>query len=73
MPMFYDSLLAKLIVTGPDRASALASMAEALDRFRIEGIGTTLAFLRHAIQDPDFAAGRVNTTLVDRLNAEMTG
>ena len=73
VPMFYDSLLAKLIVTGPDRASPLASMAEALDRFRIEGIGTTLAFLRHAIQDPDFAAGRVNTTLVDRLNAEMRG
>ncbi len=71
VPMFYDSLLAKLIVTGPDRSSALASMAEALDRFRIEGIGTTLAFLRHAVSDKDFASGNVNTTLVDRLIREM--
>lgn len=72
VPMFYDSLLAKLIVTGPDRASALASMTEALASFRIEGISTTLGFLRHAIADADFAAGKVNTTLVDRLIAEMT-
>ena len=71
VPIFYDSLLAKLIVTGPDRAAALAAMNEALDRFRIEGVDTTLAFLRHAIGDKDFAAGKVNTTLVDRLIAEM--
>ena len=71
VPMFYDSLLAKLIVTGPDRASALAAMNEALGQFRIEGIGTTLAFLRHAIGDADFAAGKVNTTLVDRLIRDM--
>ncbi|MBT3551697.1 MAG: acetyl-CoA carboxylase biotin carboxylase subunit [Rhodospirillaceae bacterium] len=71
VPMFYDSLLAKLIVTGPDRAQALAAMNEALRHFRIEGVGTTLAFLRHAIGDADFASGKVNTTLVDRLIREM--
>jgi len=71
VPMFYDSLLAKLIVTGPDRAQALAAMNEALSHFRIEGVGTTLAFLRHAIGDADFASGKVNTTLVDRLIREM--
>jgi len=71
VPMFYDSMLAKLIVTGPDRASALAGMRDALDRFVIEGIGTTLPFLRFAIADPDFASGRVNTSLVDRLIPEM--
>jgi acetyl/propionyl-CoA carboxylase alpha subunit len=48
-------------------------MNEALGRFRIEGVGTTLGFLRHAISDKDFAAGKVNTTLVDRLIAEMAG
>ena len=72
VPIFYDSLLAKLIVTGPDRAAALAAMAAALDRFRIAGIGTTMAFVRHAINDPDFIAGKVNTALVDRLIGEMT-
>lgn len=73
VPMFYDSLLAKLIVTGPDRAAALAAMAEALDGFHIEGVGTTLDFLRHAISDADFASGKVNTALVDRLIREMPG
>ena len=71
VPIYYDSLLAKLIVTGPDRDTARANMAAALDEFHIGGIGTTLPFLRHAIHDVDFASGRGNTALVDRLIGEM--
>jgi acetyl-CoA carboxylase, biotin carboxylase subunit len=71
VPMFYDSLLAKLIVHGRDRADALGRMQDALRRFRIDGIGTTIPFLRHAMSDADFAAGRVNTRLVEEMIGRM--
>jgi acetyl-CoA carboxylase biotin carboxylase subunit len=71
VPMHYDSMIAKLIVYGIDRAEAIARMRRALDRFSIEGIGTTLPFLRHAIRHPDFEDGRVNTVLVARMIDEM--
>ncbi len=71
VPIHYDSMIAKLIVYGRDREEALLRMRSALARFRIEGIGTTLPFLRHAMAHPDFAAGRVNTALVARMIEEM--
>ena len=71
VPIHYDSMIAKLIVYGRDRDEALLRMRSALARFRIEGIGTTLPFLRHAMAHPDFAAGRVNTALVARMIEEM--
>ena len=71
VPIHYDSMLAKLIVYGRDRDEAIARMRAALARFFIEGIGTTLPFLRHAIVHPDFAAGRLNTALVGRMIEEM--
>ncbi len=72
IPIFYDSLLAKLIVHESDRDAAIRRMSQALADFRIEGVGTTLPFLAHAIQDEAFGAGRVNTNLVAQLIAEMT-
>jgi len=71
VPIHYDSMIAKLIVYGHDREEALLRMRSTLARFRIEGIGTTLPFLRHAMAHPDFAAGRVNTALVARMIEEM--
>ena len=71
VPMHYDSMIAKLIVYGSDRNEAIQRMASALSRFRIEGIGTTLPFLRYAITHPDFVAGRVNTALVEKMIGEM--
>jgi acetyl-CoA carboxylase biotin carboxylase subunit len=71
VPVFYDSLLAKLIVHGPDRATALDRMRAALSQFRIEGIHTTLPFLAHAMGDDAFTAGRVNTNLVAAIVAGM--
>ncbi len=67
VPMFYDSLLGKLIVHGADRAQAVARMGQALEEFTISGIGNTLPFLRSVMGDGDFAAGRVNTNLVEKL------
>ena len=71
VPLNYDSLLAKLVVHGKDRKQAIERMIDALSRFAIEGIGTTLPFLGFAVAHPEFAAGRMNTNLVGRMIEEM--
>lgn len=70
VPPFYDSLLAKLIVVAADRAQAVERMQRALDEFSIEGIETTLPFLRTLLRRPEFIAGRVNTRWVEAVMAE---
>ncbi len=67
VPVFYDSLLAKLIAHGRDRDEALERMRGALGRFQIAGIGTTAPFLHQVMSDPDFVAGRVSTRLVEQM------
>ena len=67
VPMFYDSMIGKLIVHGADRAQALAQISQALEEFNISGIGNTLEFLKVVMSDKDFSAGRVNTNLVEKL------
>jgi acetyl-CoA carboxylase biotin carboxylase subunit len=71
VPMYYDSMLAKLIVYGRDRTESLERMRFALDKFSIFGVGTTLAFLRFAVGHPDFASGKVNTKLAEQLVVQM--
>ena len=66
VPPYYDSLLAKVIVHGRDRAEALARMGQALDSFILEGITTTIPFLGRIIHHPDFVAGRVDTRFLER-------
>jgi acetyl-CoA carboxylase, biotin carboxylase subunit len=65
VPPFYDSLLAKLITRGADRAKALARLQDALARFQVDGIATTIPFLRTLVIDPDFVAGQVSTRWVE--------
>jgi len=55
VPQAFDSLLAKLIVTGRDRAEALARARRALAEFEIEGLATVLPFHRAVVDDPAFA------------------
>ncbi|MCL1805410.1 MAG: acetyl-CoA carboxylase biotin carboxylase subunit [Clostridiales bacterium] len=64
-PVFYDSLIAKLIAHGPDRDQALKRMLGALDEFVVEGLSTTIPFLRKLLQSRDFAEGLVHTRLVE--------
>jgi acetyl-CoA carboxylase biotin carboxylase subunit len=71
VPVFYDSMLGKLIVYGSDRAEAVERMRRALQHFTVHGVGTTLPFLSFALGHPDFMAGRVSTALVERMIAEM--
>ncbi len=66
MPPYYDSLLAKLIVHGNTRQEALSRMRHALESFIIEGVTTTIPFLRRVIEHPDFEAGEVDTKFLER-------
>jgi acetyl-CoA carboxylase biotin carboxylase subunit len=66
VPPHYDSLLAKVIVHGRDRAEALARMGQALDSFILEGVTTTIPFLARVIRHPEFVAGNVDTRFLER-------
>jgi acetyl-CoA carboxylase biotin carboxylase subunit len=66
VPPYYDSLLAKVIVHGYDRAEALTRMGQALDSFILEGVTTTIPFLAKVIHHPDFVAGNVDTRFLER-------
>ncbi|MDB5439856.1 MAG: urea carboxylase [Caulobacteraceae bacterium] len=64
---FYDPLLAKLIVTAPDRPAAIKALQAALDRTRLSGLETNLPWLRQVARNADFVAGKVSTRLLDSL------
>jgi len=67
VPIFYDSLIAKLIAYGRDRDQALGRMLTALAEFSVEGVPTTIPFLKKVLLSPDFREGRVNTRLLDSI------
>ncbi|MGH3909367.1 MAG: biotin carboxylase N-terminal domain-containing protein [Pseudonocardiaceae bacterium] len=68
----YDPMLAKIIVHGPDRATALRRLDAALAQTSILGLDTNTAFLRALLADPDVAAGRLDTGLVQRRVDDRT-
>ncbi len=65
VPPFYDSLLGKLIVRGPDRESCLAALKDALAGLEITGIPTTVPLHALLVDDLDVAAGRVHTRFLE--------
>ena len=67
IPPYYDSMIAKLIVKGRDRAEAIGRMKRALEMFVIEGIKTSIPLHRRILADPDFAAGKFDTHFVERF------
>jgi acetyl-CoA carboxylase, biotin carboxylase subunit len=67
IPPYYDSLIAKLIAHGRDRAEAIARMHGALDGFVVEGIKTTIPLHKRILAEPDFIAGKFDTHFLDRL------
>ena len=69
MPPYYDSLLAKLIVSGNTREEAIVRARHSLDSFVIEGISTTIGFLARITEHPDFVSGEVDTDFVARFLA----
>jgi propionyl-CoA carboxylase alpha chain len=64
IPMQYDSMIAKLIVKGRDRAEAIAAMRAALDAFVIRGISTNVGFQSALVGHPRFATVEFNTGFV---------
>ena len=66
VPPHYDSLVAKIVTHGADRAEAIARMRRALAETVIDGIETTIPFHLEILADPEFLAGRVDTRFVER-------
>ena len=64
IPMFYDSMIAKLIVHGKDRNDAIAKMREALNGFVIRGINSNIPFQAALLAHPDFVSGHFNTGFI---------
>ena len=62
---FYDSMLAKLVASGPTYEIAMARMHRALAEYRIRGVKTNIPFLENVIAHPKFRTGQATTTLID--------
>ncbi|MDF1721376.1 MAG: acetyl-CoA carboxylase biotin carboxylase subunit [Minwuia sp.] len=65
IPPFYDSLLGKLIVHGPDRATAIKRMAEALDGLKIDGLKTTIPLHQALAQSSDVMKNAIHTQYLE--------
>jgi acetyl-CoA carboxylase biotin carboxylase subunit len=64
--VFYDPMLAKLIVFGETRDAAIARATQALQQYVVLGIRTNIPFLIAILRHPDFQAGRIDTAFLDR-------
>jgi acetyl-CoA carboxylase biotin carboxylase subunit len=71
VPPYYDSLLAKVIGYGADRAEALGTLRDALDRCAVEGVATNLEMQRAVIDSPGFTGGGVDTGYLGRWLARV--
>ncbi|WP_226689779.1 acetyl-CoA carboxylase biotin carboxylase subunit [Ruegeria arenilitoris] len=70
IPPYYDSLIAKLIVQGRDRAEALARLERALGELIVDGIDTTVPLFHDLLQEPDIHSGTYNIHWLERWLAE---
>jgi acetyl-CoA carboxylase biotin carboxylase subunit len=69
VPPYYDSLIAKLITHGVDRAEAVAKMERALSQFIVQGIDTSIPLHQAIFQDSGFRAGEFDTGFMERFLA----
>jgi acetyl-CoA carboxylase biotin carboxylase subunit len=69
VPPYYDSLLAKLIVWGQDRPSAIARAVAALDELLIDGLVTNASIHQALLTSEAFLDGRVTTNMLDRVGS----
>jgi acetyl-CoA carboxylase, biotin carboxylase subunit len=66
IPVYYDSLISKLIVWGRTRDEAIERMRRALYEYKITGIKTTIKFLERIVDTPDFRNGKYNTHFIEK-------
>lgn len=72
IPPYYDSMIAKLIVTAQTREESLAKMRRALEEFYIEGIKTTVPFHRQLMDDPEFIKGNYTTKFMETFELDQS-
>jgi 3-methylcrotonyl-CoA carboxylase alpha subunit len=70
---YYDSMIAKLIVWGEDRAQALARLDAALAATHVTGVVNNVAFLRRVARTPSFAQAELDTALIERERERLFG
>lgn len=70
VPLDYDPMLSKLIAYAPTRSQAIARMRRALAEYHVGGIRTNLDLFQRILRNQDFAAGRMDTGLLERILAE---
>ena len=73
VPVFYDSMIAKLVAWSGTRDEAIARMTRALEEYEVLGIKTTIPFFLWLMREPDYIAGRFDTTYLDRLLESRRG
>jgi acetyl/propionyl-CoA carboxylase alpha subunit len=73
VPVYYDSLIAKIVSWASSRDEAIARMSRALSEYQVLGIRTTIPFFLWLMKQPDYREGRYDTTYLDRLLAERRG
>ena len=73
IPPYYDSMIAKIIAHGRDRQEAIARMRRTLEMTVIEGIKTSIPLHLRILSDPDFIAGRLSTSFMERYLVEKKG
>jgi acetyl-CoA carboxylase biotin carboxylase subunit len=67
IPPYYDSLIGKLIVWGPDRPTAIKRMKRALRECALTGLPTTIGFHQKILETPEFLQGEVYTNFVEQV------
>jgi len=72
IPVYYDSLVAKLVTHGATRKEAIHRMRVALSEYQIDGIKTNIPLHQQILQDPDFLTGKVHTRYLDKFLTRPT-
>jgi len=71
IPIYYDPMISKLSVFGPDRETAIRRMCRALSEYIVAGIKTNIGFHRKVLNHPEFINGNHDTTFVDQHLDEL--
>ena len=66
IPIYYDPMLAKLVVWGPDRQTCIENTINAIDDYQISGVSTTLDFGKFVLQHPSFRSGDFDTNFIQK-------
>ena len=73
IPIFYDSMISKLVAWGSTRDEAIGRLSRALGEYRVSGVTTTIPFFRWLLTQPEFLEGRFHTTYLDGVMAARRG